>query len=165
MNRIKDPTKVPNAGEYGVGFIYRDPDSGRVFVHATVDQVVVMARKHREANNYSLSPNFRQDVIENVCSNQPELCFDEPAPSVLEKFSAVGKALVASARGGFKTLSVEQVEDRQKICESSGINGAACEYFKGLNGMFKVMCGKCGCAALKIHLKTSQCPKGLWPEL
>lgn len=165
MNKIRDTTTVPNAGQFGVGFVYRDPDSGKVFVHAGVEHVISMARKHREANSYPIGANFNQDAVENICANTPgSICYDEPPPSAGQKAISLAKALYESALSGFATLSAEEVAQRKVVCETSGLAGGPCEYFKGINGMFKVMCGHCGCSSLKIHLRTSKCPLNRWKD-
>jgi hypothetical protein len=147
-----------------VGFVYKDKDSGKIFVHVLIEQVIAMARQHRSANNYPIPMDFNQVVIDSICANGPKgLCFDEPPPSAGQKAISAARALYESALSGFATLSAEEVAQRQAVCETSGIAGAPCEYYKGMKGIFSVMCGKCGCTKLKIHLKTSQCPKNLWP--
>jgi len=163
MKVITNPTLVPNAGDLGVGFVYRDPDSGKVFVQASVDQLSIMAIKHRRANGYVVDSNWSQRFIDNVCQSTPGgICYDEDEPGLGQKAVALGKALLVSAKSGFQTCTQEEVEERLKVCQTSGAGGTACEYFRGIRGMFDVACGKCGCTKLKMHLKTSTCPKGLW---
>jgi hypothetical protein len=166
MNKIIDPTLVPNAGPLGVGFVYVDPDSGRTFVHSRVEQVTILARDHRIANSYPIGSDFRQWVIDNICRSTPgHICYNEEVPSLTQRAVNMTKALLESAAGGFKTATPEQVQQRLTICETSGPNGTACEYFKGLNGMFGVYCGRCGCSKVKMHLKSSVCPLNKWPAL
>lgn len=161
MNRISDTTTVPRGG----GFVYVDPDSSARFIHCTVDHLAIMAKKHRTANNYPIGANWSQDFIDNVCRNTPGgICFDEPPPTAGERAISLARALYESARGGFKTLTPEQLQERMTICETSGPGGGPCEFFRGIRGLFDVACGLCGCSKLKMHLKTSQCPKGLWKE-
>ncbi len=164
MKVITNPTLVPNAGDLGVGFVYRDPDSGKVFVQASVDQLSIMAIKHRRANGYVVDSNWSQRFIDNVCESTPGgICYDEDEPGLGQKAVALGKALLVSARSGFQTCTQEEVESRMKTCETSGPGGSACESFRGFSGILGLFCGACGCAKAKLHLKTSTCPKNRWP--
>lgn len=150
MNKIRDTTLVPQGG----GFIYIDPDSGMLFKHCTVEHLIVLAKKHREANNYSALSI--QDIIDNVCSNTPgPVCWDEPPPSAGEKARSLAKAVADSARSGFKTRSLEEVKAIMEICES-------CQYWGNPKGPLDVACQKCGCRRIKFSLVGLHCPIGKW---
>lgn len=162
MNVIANSTLVPHGG----GFVYVDPDSGLRLIHCTVGHLGIMARKHRQANNYPIGAHWGQDFIDNVCANTPgDICVDEELPTVVQRAKSMARALFESARGGFKTLSAEEVQARLTACETTGPGGGACESFRGVKGLFHVACGACGCTKLKMHLKSSVCPKNRWPEL
>lgn len=159
MNSITNSTLVPQGG----GFVYVDPDSGHRFIHCTVEQLAVMAKKHRTANNYPIGMHWSQDFIDNVCRNTPgPVCTSDMPLTAVQKAANLASAIYDAARSGFKTLSPEDVVSRQHTCETSGPAGGACEAFKGFNGMFGVFCGSCGCAKLKLHLQSSTCPKSRW---
>lgn len=163
MKKIRDETLVPNAREFGVGFVYRDPDTSKVIVRASINQLASLARQHRTVNGLPMGPTWGQEFIDNLCANTPsEICYDEPAPTPGQKVKSVARALFDSAKSGFKTLTEEQVNERTVTCNTSGPGGGPCEYFHGLNSIFGVMCGKCGCTKLKLHLAASKCPLNRW---
>jgi len=162
---ITDTSLVPNAGRLGVGFVYKDPDSGLEFVHVSVDYLASMARKHRQTNHYPIGANWTQDFIDNVCDNTPgTICHEEAPPSASQKAKNLFNAIVQATRSGFKTITAEQAEARRNDCETSGPGGGHCQHYRGIKGHFRVMCGKCGCTDLKLYLTSSECPKGLWKE-
>lgn len=76
-------------------------------------------------------------------------------PKLADMAKSFSGAISKWAKSGFDTCTEEQYNDRLKICRS-------CEYWKdGAVGR----CMKCGCAGLKLWLKTERCPIGKWDSI
>jgi hypothetical protein len=125
-----------------------------------------MALAHRKANSYPVTINFNEEFIDNVCAHTPgDTCTDEVPLTAVQKAKNLASAIYESAKTGFKTVTPEQMVERQTVCQTSGPVGKACEHYVGASGLLSVYCGKCGCSKLKLHLQSSQCPLGLWPNV
>jgi hypothetical protein len=73
-------------------------------------------------------------------------------PKLADMAKSFSGAISKWAKSGFDTCTEEQYNDRLDICRG-------CEYWKdGAIGR----CMKCGCAGLKLWLKTERCPIGKW---
>jgi hypothetical protein len=125
-----------------------------------------IAKNHRKINNYPIGAHWNQEFIENVCANTlGDVCTEETPVSAVQKAKNLASAIYESAKTGFRTVTPEQMVERQTICQTSGPNGKACQYYVGATGLLSVYCGKCGCSKLKLHLQSSVCPINKWPIL
>ena len=75
----------------------------------------------------------------------------EEAPTVAEMASNFVGAMTRWAARGFPTVERAEYEARLATCQSCEKYGAV------MGGMFHG-CGRCGCATLKLHLKSEVCP-------
>ena len=65
------------------GFRYTQPESGVTLVAGSIDSLMARVADHRRANNYPIGPEFKQQLVDEVCENSPSACVDVPAAQVV----------------------------------------------------------------------------------
>ena len=153
MLSIIDETTCPPGGV----FKYTQPESGQEFRFHSMPGLVDMVRKHRIANGYP-TLDLNQQVIDGVCKNQPEICFDDNKDSEFSKLrlaASLATAMFNWAKGGFATVSKEGLDSRMETCR-------ACPNWIEGRELINSKCAKCGCSGLKLFLSTEKCPIGKW---
>lgn len=152
MRKILDTATVPPGGY----FIYLDPDSGYRIAHPYYFELKKQAKSHRAANEYPIGSNWNDDFDTNVAENTlTARSVEYKPPTMLEKMSAVSRALYKFAVGGFKVVSEELWLKRKSICEQ-------CGFYNGESGVLGVACKACGCSRVKNWLTSSACPERKW---
>ncbi len=151
MKKVRDNSAVPRGGT----FIYRHED-GYEQRHSYFSQLKEWVREYKRINNLPIGLQFDDEYEENICSNaDPITCEEWYPPGPLQKAQNLAAALVRAAKGGFKAVSSEILNERLAIC-------ANCNFYGGQNGLLKVICKRCGCGGLKAYLKSEKCPIGKW---
>ncbi len=153
MKEVIDKALVPFGGYYN----YLDPDSGAKFKHPYYNELLNMATKHRQVNNFSMGADWELIFGDNVCTNTPSApCGETYSQAVLAKMSRFAVAMVRWARSGFAVVTEEQYQARLSTCQS-------CEHFTGnADGTFTAACRACGCSGKKLYVSSEACPKGKW---
>ena len=137
----------------GTPWKYVCPEDGFVLLDVYFARLKKAVIAYRNANNYPVGLLFNDEFEDNICAQaDPVLCMEFIPPTLLEKMSSLGQALVAVARSvRHPMVNADEVERRRNIC-------GECNFFGGVKSLLKVGCLKCGCAGLKLYLSTSVCP-------
>lgn len=148
MKKVIDNASVP----YGGYFVYKCPEDEFVIRAPFFNVLKSLVVKYRNLNSYPVGLQFDDEFEDNICQNAaPQVCADFIPPTLGEKAYTLATSLANYARSGFATVTPEEFERRKTICSE-------CNYFGGTHSVVKVVCKRCGCSGLKIHIKTSVCP-------
>jgi hypothetical protein len=148
VKKVRDNTSVP-----GIPWKYVCPEDGFALTDIYFNRLKSTVAAYRHANSYPVGLLFNEEYEENLCAQaDPKLCLEFVPPSLLEKMSTLGRALVnAALNARHPVVSAEEVERRRQIC-------GECNFFGGSKSVLKVACKVCGCGGLKLFLTTSACP-------
>jgi len=147
VRKILDTATVPPGGY----FVYIDKDSGYRLAHPYYFELKKQAKSHRVANEFPIGTNWSDDFDNNVAENTTSAASVEyKPPTMLEKMSAVSRALYKFALSGFKVVSDEVFAQRKAICEQ-------CGFYGGDTGVLKISCRACGCSGVHLHMASKHC--------
>lgn len=149
--RFKDQNACPPGGF----FKYRDHIHSVLLKEPSWRRLLATLAKYYTANKWSMPSE--QEIIDNVCGQQPGICFDSEAPAYWKQAVNVVSALGEWASKGLPVTPKETLDKRLSICQ-------ACNYWGGVSGgsLMQGKCGKCGCSGLKLAMATTKCPIGKW---
>lgn len=150
MIGVVSKSRVPVGGYWK----WKCHETNVILKHPYYDELLKLAVKHLNANNFPVGSNFRNDFEANVCQQMPESC-EEKRPDLLSKAEQLTHALLKFARSGFKVASDEVVASRYAICQS-------CEFWIDGGRILTGTCKVCGCGGAKLWLPLENCPKNKW---
>lgn len=140
---------------------YIDPDTKEVIGHPYLKNVRAFARGHRLKRGLPIPVDWDQKFSEVICEHNPQMCAE--IPTLTEKASQLGRSLIKWAMSGFKVVSEDGYNARLAVCSGDPEKGLpVCEWFKGVRGVGRIACGKCGCSRVKFYLATEKCPLNKW---
>lgn len=160
MLRVRDRQRVPgNGGDGGPsGFRYICPHCSTQFHGNSLGRLVLDVKKHRIANNLTISDNLLAEIEDAFCQTRPELCEDSPGtpgPTLLEQAGNFAKSMWRWGKAGFPMVSESVFNHRVSICQS-------CPHWKGWREIGVGRCKLCGCISgsksLKLWMGTEKCP-------
>lgn len=149
MKKVRDNA----AGAIGGFWIWKHPETGHIIRHTNYVGCRNEVKAFLRVNNFPITAQFEEEFEANICANgAPNLCEEFTPPSLLQKMSTLGQALVHAAKQWRKpVVDAEELQRRRDIC-------AGCNYYGGSTSLVKVACQKCGCSGLKLALQSSRCP-------
>lgn len=151
--RIRDEAGGARGGLY----IFVNPEDGHRIEHGNVGIVIRRALEYRRLNNYPITSQWDDDVVQNICAHTPEpSCVPEgETPSMTHRAMSFASAMAQWVAAGLPVRDKAELERVSGICQS-------CEYYGGSRSIFRIACKKCSCSGLKQYLQTSRCPAGKW---
>lgn len=160
MRKIIDSSR--GAPVYGL-WRWKCPETGLLITHSNFPGIKSAVKKYLVANNFPVTSQFEEQLEENLCENaSPNTCTDFEPPTLAEKMSTLAMALWQLRKTWRDPLvSAEELQDRREYCTGNETR-PRCEFYSGSTSLLKVACKRCGCAGLKLALKSSVCPIGNW---
>lgn len=146
MNRltIRNRNNVPHGGAWS----YKQAESGRTFRSHSLLWLVQDVKKHRIANNYPIGVEFEEEIEDQICGRNPELCGvpNSPMSDLALSLSDVWrgtKALIAKLTGQISLVDEQTANMRATICADCPANkkfripcGSLCDGFAAfVNGI------------------------------
>lgn len=152
---------------------YKDPDTGFEIAHPYYDHVKGLARQHRVEKGFLIPHDWDEWFDIEYCKSTPTACQNFPdgnaekAPSFLQLATNFTRSMMHWAMSGFKVVDYDQFKERYSQCAGRPSEGDSpglpqCKYFGRFPAFGLTKCSYCGCAGLKLYIKTEKCPIGKW---
>lgn len=149
MREAVHKSRVPPGGFW----YYLDPDSRMTLQHPFLAQLEINAKKHRLANNFTITSSWNEFFENNACENTPGAeCVERGLGRKAIQFA---KAMRRWLLSGAPVVTEEEFNRRESVCKG-------CEHFSGNTGPFSIHCKLCGCSKKKLEMKTEGCPAMKW---
>lgn len=130
------------------GYTYVDPDTKHQNIASHFDQLLMLASKHRAANDLKVAPNFPEIIEDNICRRSPITMTnagEDEYPAETRPLTsstvqmATKQVLWAWRKDGRRCVSTLEASERGLICSNCHLNTqtAACYSCKGLIAWIK----------------------------
>jgi hypothetical protein len=136
-------------------FKYLDAKHRTLIKAPSFRRLLNAVRKYIDANNLEIQTE--QQVIDNVCGQMPDICFDSDTPPLYRKAINLVGETARWIKAGVPVTPKETLDSRLATCEG-------CKHWGGTRGssLMSGRCGKCGCSGIKLAMATTKCPIGKW---